>query len=71
MAREETRAFPDANIGRGMLLRDYFAAHAMQGILAGRDAGAKYVVEDARMLSAAAYRIADEMMLERDDQRGK
>lgn len=68
MAREENRAFPSpsANIGRGMFLRDYFAAHAMQGILAGRKPLIKDLAEDARLLSAAAYMIADEMMLERD-----
>lgn len=52
--------------GSGMTLRDYFAAKAMQGILAaGRDA--QYGDGSMMLLSNAAYRIADEMMEVRDN----
>lgn len=49
---------------RGMTLRDYFAAKAMQGLLAaGRDA--QYGESSAADLSRATYMIADEMLAAR------
>jgi hypothetical protein len=57
---------------RGMTLRDYFAAKAMQGIIAGRSWHPDYVFPDNFEFSAnekasfstaqAAYKYADEMM---------
>ena len=45
----------------GMDLRDYFAAKAMQGLLAaGRDA--QYRCDDMEGLAASSYSIANEMM---------
>lgn len=44
-----------------MLLRDYFAAHALQGILAG---GIAFTTVDGQRLSRAeyAYSLADDML---------
>ncbi len=45
----------------GMTLRDYFAAKAMQGLLAaGRDA--QYGCDDMERLAASSYSIADAML---------
>jgi len=68
---ENPSAFPWANdadkqynwISRGMTLRDYFAAHAMQGILASLDE------EDAPFDKHTAnycYQIADAMLKARE-----
>ena len=49
----------------GMDLRDYFAAKAMQGLLAaGRDA--QYGCDDMERLAASSYSIANEMMKARE-----
>jgi len=58
-------AFPHIGIGTdvdGMTLRDYFAAHAMQGILAS------WVKETCMYeeVSAISYEMADEMLKARD-----
>ena len=50
----------------GMTLRDYFAAKAMQGILAQAGGTAISSIEDdAARATSAAYRIADAMLAER------
>ena len=48
----------EINIQKGMTIRDYFAAKAMQGMLAESGGGASTNAE----LAVFAYRIADEMM---------
>ena len=55
----EPAAFPD-QMHAGMNLRDYFAAAALQGLLAGRQA--RYPVDEAVRIS---YQYADEMLRER------
>ena len=50
--------FDMADDGRGMTLRDYFAAKAMQGALAGRTFDFDCVEQE----SAFAYRLADSML---------
>jgi len=46
----------------GMTLRDYFAAQAMQGMLANGGV----VFADAEILAGFSYKTADEMLKERD-----
>lgn len=57
-------AFPisaDEFFDRGMLLRDYFAAHAVNGFLAsGNDEG-----YTAAQVAVFAYQVADAMLAER------
>ena len=48
----------EINIQKGMTIRDYFAAKAMQGMLAEKGGGASTNID----LAMFAYRIADEMM---------
>ena len=55
-------AFPDADY-RGMTLRDYFAAKAMQGILSGYTHGS---IPPTESLTPASYKIADAMLKERE-----
>ena len=54
---------------RGMTLRDYFAAKAMQGMLAGLDRDARRFMqrepEPAAVMAKASYTIADAMLAER------
>ena len=58
------KAFPNVTGEKGMDLRDYFAAKAMQGLLAGMQKG-----QEAQVLfvPAAAYKIADIMMEAREE----
>lgn len=66
-------ATPDGNVyhsmeigGRtlgGMTLRDYFAANALQGLMANKSNPLHFNPEDD---SAYVYRIADAMLAERD-----
>lgn len=50
----------------GMSLRDYFAAKAMQGILAGVLAdGSRFDTDGASHAADAAYKVADAMLAER------
>ena len=67
---ENPQAFPWANdadkqynwINKGMTLRDYFAAKAMQGLLSdgvGKNA-------DIRIIASDAYFVADEMLKARE-----
>ena len=53
-------AFPDADY-RGMTLRDYFAAKAMQGLISTEGAGS------AERYAEIAYKLADAMLKARDD----
>ncbi len=48
----------------GMSLRDYFAAKAMQGLIASNDEGAGDRIDD---IPEYAYSIADEMLAEREN----
>jgi len=50
----------------GMELRDYFAAAAMQGILAGHQDGAH---PNIYSLARDSYRVADAMLEERADKK--
>lgn len=51
---------------KGMTLRDYFAAKALQGSIAGAMAdGASLAAGDCEVLAAVAYRFADAMLAER------
>ena len=53
----------NAYLYEGMTLRDYFAAKAMQGLLAGRDSGSGDYIDD---FPGAAYQIADAMLAARE-----
>ena len=55
----------DDSAAYGMELRDYFAAAAMQGILAGHQDGAH---PNIYSLARDAYRVADAMLKEREEQ---
>ena len=48
---------------RGMTLRDYFAAKAMQGMLAGQD---RRLVATKEFIGETAYEYADSMMKARE-----
>jgi hypothetical protein len=48
----------------GMTLRDYFAAKAMQGLLAA-GAGAQYGDTSMEALARASYYVAEDMLKER------
>lgn len=52
--------FDLADSEHGMTLRDYFAAKAMQGLLAGTN------TSDVAMIVRDAYKMADAMMKERN-----
>lgn len=64
-------AFPTTNhnygdgmyASEGMTLRDYFAAKAMQGLIASNDDGAGDRIDEVPMY---AYMIADAMLKERE-----
>ncbi len=57
-------AFPDPHLThiKGMSLRDYFAAKAMQGLYAS-----SYYKESYATISEMAYKQADAMMKEREN----
>ena len=50
---------------QGMTLRDYFAANAMQGMLACSNLDAK-LKADAGLIATSAYQFADAMMKARE-----
>jgi hypothetical protein len=56
-------AFPD-EANRGMTLRDYFAAKAMQGMLA---ACTGWSEQEQTRLAKCSYMMADEMLKRRDE----
>ena len=65
---EHMKAFPNVTNEKGMDLRDYFAAKAMQGMLANR--GVIYGTnadEDDYNGAKRAYKIADAMMKAREE----
>jgi hypothetical protein len=53
------KAFPTVSGQTGMDLRDYFAAAAMQGVLAGMEKGQELQVP---LVPTIAYKVADLMM---------
>jgi hypothetical protein len=55
-------AFPTGTAFQGMTLRDYFAAKALQGVLAADTE--ELLSVDA--IASVSYRIADAMLKERD-----
>jgi hypothetical protein len=57
------KAFPNVTGEKGMDLRDYFAAKAMQGLLSGMQKGQEAQV---LLVPIAAYKIADAMMKARE-----
>ena len=71
---ENPAAFPWANdadkqynwIHRGMTLRDYFAAKAMQGLVTASHNDGGCVKCDDKYIAPLAYEIADEMMKARE-----
>lgn len=73
MEREETggAAFPQSGFGQwapegGATLRDYFAAKALQGLIAGAMSdGSIWDEESASMASQHAYAVADAMLAAR------
>ncbi len=54
---------PLENYYPGISVRDYFAAKAMQGLLAGIESGKEHQVV---FIPATAYAMADEMLKARD-----
>ena len=71
---ENPQAFPWANdadkqynwINKGMTLRDYFAAKAMQGLVAASIGDGGCVKCDDKFIAPLAYDIADEMLKARE-----
>ena len=64
--KDNLRAFPlfidDAEVYRGMTLRDYFAAAALQGLIANKP----YMGIDTSLMSDWAYKVANAMLNERE-----
>lgn len=50
----------------GMTLRDYFAAKAMQGMLAANGDSNGYLEYEEKTVAANAYRLADAMLKSRE-----
>lgn len=73
MKTENPQAFPmdygqhGYRMESGMELRDYFAAKAMQGVLAGDPNvnGRPWNIKDAEFLVSSFYKLADAMLKER------
>jgi len=59
---ESSYGYPTMVRSAGMSLRDYFAAHALHGLIASNDEDAGDRITD---LPAYAYQIADAMIAER------
>ena len=55
-------AFPCDVFDPQVSLRDYFAAHAMQGICAGRDEAGVLIHHGCDWIAAEAFAIADAML---------
>ena len=64
-AYTDTSAFPAAN-ERGMTLRDYFAAKAMQEIISNNGDFLEANYGSPEIIAHAAYHMADVMLLARD-----
>lgn len=56
------QAFPDEG-NFGISIRDYFAAHAMQGMLA---ACVGWSEQEQKRLAKCSYMMADQMLIERE-----
>jgi hypothetical protein len=63
-------AFPGPDRGRGMKLRDYFAAAAMQTLCTG---GPEYMMDPDRRkaIAAASYAMATEMLSARGEEQSR
>jgi hypothetical protein len=64
------KAFPSTNEtidDRGMDLRDYFAAKAMQGICVSKDEAGTLIHHGYEWIASEAYKIADAMMRARGE----
>ncbi len=62
---DKTKAFPNESPydqRNGMDLRDYFAAQAMQGLLAANPEDCEGYADAIGLLAQAAYEVADAMM---------
>ena len=70
MKEEEQNAFPALHLDghRGMTLRDYFAAKAMEGFIStfGKTQTTSTVLELADEISEMVYKIADAMLKQRE-----
>jgi hypothetical protein len=64
---KKQNAFPTNQLADsdGMTLRDYFAAKAMQGLLAAQT-GEWNIYDHYHELADESYRVADEMMIARN-----
>ena len=62
-SNRDMRHSPDWDYEQGMTLRDYFAAKAMQGLLACGEAHDEHT---APITAEAAYAMADDMLKERE-----
>lgn len=60
---KELEGNPEIN-SQGLTVRDYFATHAMEGMVTD-------VVVDAQQIARMAYQVADAMMREREVRRGQ
>lgn len=60
-------AFPFSSLKEGMSLKDYFAAAALTGILAGSRVEVCFSPED---MSIAAFNLAERMLEEREKRLG-
>lgn len=58
----DMKAFPTGNAEQGMELRDYFAAKAMQGLLANPSLHAEILKMGQSWIYDSAYAIADKMI---------
>jgi hypothetical protein len=58
----DRRHYPDFDYETGMTLRDYFAAKAMQGLLAG-----KLKTTNMTVIAGECYAMADAMLRARED----
>jgi uncharacterized protein YqfA (UPF0365 family) len=67
---EQQNAFPALHLSgdKGMSLRDYFAAKAMEGFIStfGKTQNTSNVLELADDISEMSYSIADEMLKQRE-----
>ena len=67
--RKNPFAFPRSQVQDGMMLRDYFAAAALQGILGNANGFDERGIDKQEDAAALAYTYADAMLDEREVQR--
>ena len=60
--KDKYYAFPSDGFDSGMTLRDYFAAAALQGLIANKP----YMGIDTSLMSDWAYKVANAMLNERE-----